>query len=220
MDNSKGQTIFLSVIGIATLLVAIIGATFAWFSVTVTGNDEASNIIINTAVLGSVEFEDTSAINMSPIRPQTEVTEINQKEFTIAQLDAEATETLSYMIYLDVTTNNLSEVANLGTEQDQIWFHHSLEGTSNGSGTLVQFGKEYNGTKVAVPGVGTNNVLGTDVTAGTLVGQETHTYTYTIIFEESNTDQNSAQGKSFLGKLRVVLEDEVYSGAATDSTGA
>ena len=32
MTENKGQTIFLSVIGIATLLVAIIGATFAYFT--------------------------------------------------------------------------------------------------------------------------------------------------------------------------------------------
>ena len=32
MGENKGQTIFLSVIGIATLLVAIIGATFAYFT--------------------------------------------------------------------------------------------------------------------------------------------------------------------------------------------
>ena len=44
MDNNKGQTIFLSVIGIATLLVAIVGATFAWFSTTIGGTGTTANI--------------------------------------------------------------------------------------------------------------------------------------------------------------------------------
>lgn len=67
MDNNKGQTIFLSVIGIATLLVAIIGATFAWFSVTIQGNDNASSIIVTTATVGSVVFTDGNEINMTNI---------------------------------------------------------------------------------------------------------------------------------------------------------
>ena len=33
MDDTKGQTIFLTIVGIATLLVAVVGATFAWFSI-------------------------------------------------------------------------------------------------------------------------------------------------------------------------------------------
>lgn len=37
MGENKGQTIFLSVIGIATLLVAIIGATFAYFTTSMGG---------------------------------------------------------------------------------------------------------------------------------------------------------------------------------------
>ena len=68
MDNNKGQTIFLSVIGIATLLVAIVGATFAWFSISVSGNANASSIIVTTAKLGSVEFTDGNLIEMSNIR--------------------------------------------------------------------------------------------------------------------------------------------------------
>ncbi len=39
MGDNKGQTIFLSVIGIATLLVAIIGATFAYFTTTVNSDN-------------------------------------------------------------------------------------------------------------------------------------------------------------------------------------
>ena len=49
MDNNRGQTIFLSVIGIATLLVAIIGATFAYFTTQVTGKGEGGNVDGTTA---------------------------------------------------------------------------------------------------------------------------------------------------------------------------
>lgn len=54
MERNNGQTIFLSVIGIATLLVAIIGATFAYFSTTLDG--QAANVSATTAKIGAVTF--------------------------------------------------------------------------------------------------------------------------------------------------------------------
>ena len=41
MENRRGSGIFLSVIGVATLIVAIIGATFAYFSATAASNNKA-----------------------------------------------------------------------------------------------------------------------------------------------------------------------------------
>ena len=40
MENKNGQGIFYGVIGVATLIVAIIGATFAYFSAAATGNGD------------------------------------------------------------------------------------------------------------------------------------------------------------------------------------
>src|SRR5690625_2347884 len=57
MENNKGQTIFLSVIGIATLLVAIVGATFAWFSTKITGTGATANI--TTASISALTLNGT-----------------------------------------------------------------------------------------------------------------------------------------------------------------
>ncbi len=54
MDENRGQTIFLSVIGIATLLVAIIGATFAYFTTSMGG--AAANVSVQTAKIGESSF--------------------------------------------------------------------------------------------------------------------------------------------------------------------
>ena len=43
MENRRGNEIFLGVVGVATLLVAIIGATFAYFSASAQSNNEAIN---------------------------------------------------------------------------------------------------------------------------------------------------------------------------------
>ena len=54
MGENKGQTIFLSVIGIATLLVAIIGATFAYFTTSMRGTEGTVNA--TTAKIGASSF--------------------------------------------------------------------------------------------------------------------------------------------------------------------
>ena len=54
MTENKGQTIFLSVIGIATLLVAIIGATFAYFTTSMGGTQ--GTVKATTAKIGAASF--------------------------------------------------------------------------------------------------------------------------------------------------------------------
>ena len=199
MENSKGQTIFLSVIGVATLLVAIIGATFAWFSVEVSGNESAQSVYVETMKLGSVTYTDSNAISLTNVKPMkletAQNSASNKKTFTVAQTDTAATETLSYVISLDVTDNELTTV-------DGGYFKHSLSGVSSKSsdaGTLVSVALS------EVPGETTND-LGT----GTLKGYESHTYTYLIFLQEANDEQNEAQGATFSGKIQVRLSQNEY----------
>ena len=50
-DSQRNNTILLTVIGVATLLVALVGATFAYFSATITNNSNQSvNITTATPV--------------------------------------------------------------------------------------------------------------------------------------------------------------------------
>ena len=180
MGNNKGQSVFLTVVGVATLLVAIVGATFAYFSITVAGNNTASSIQVTTANLGtSVTFTDGTNINVTNIYPGWYRT----KTFTVAK---SGTETLSYIVTLNVITNTLSAAAPTA-------FVYSLFGSSTNSGTLVS------ATNVAVPGVGVNTIG----TTGSLNGTDTHTYTFTIRFNEMSIEQNAAQNKAFAGVLQV-----------------
>ena len=66
MENKRGNEIFLGVVGVATLLVAIIGATFAYF----TASAQSENEIINTAstklVIGYWDNADELGTDMIP----------------------------------------------------------------------------------------------------------------------------------------------------------
>ena len=186
MDEVKGQTIFLSIIGIATLLVAIIGATFAWFSITVTGNDDPSDIVITSGNLGQVSFNDGTAIDIGNLMPGTYTT----KTFTISQTDPSATGKISYNIVLNVRSNTLTPNANHQ-------FVHSLKSSGNtNGGTLATL----NETEVPVESI----IIG----SGVIEGYEVHTYEYTIGLNNVDEDQNQAQGKVFSGYLSVKLSDD------------
>lgn len=50
-NNNKGSMIILTIIGIATLLVAVIGATFAYFSVTVKYKTEKTPAVVETSTM-------------------------------------------------------------------------------------------------------------------------------------------------------------------------
>lgn len=59
MENKRGSGIFLGVIGVATLIVAIIGASFAYFSAQVSSGDGAVN----------VSAYDTAGLTVTSVEP-------------------------------------------------------------------------------------------------------------------------------------------------------
>ena len=59
--NNRGNGIFLGVIGVATLIVAIIGATFAFFSAS---TNSANNAISVNSTTVSLDFDDTKNKNL------------------------------------------------------------------------------------------------------------------------------------------------------------
>lgn len=60
-NNGKGTNIFLGVIGVATLIVAIIGATFAFFGAETTGGTDTLKL---SSTKLDLSFEDDGGVNM------------------------------------------------------------------------------------------------------------------------------------------------------------
>lgn len=61
MENKNGSGIFLGIVSVATLIVAIIGATFAYFSATTTSNEGAVN---------ATAYEYSLSLVVNPIYPK------------------------------------------------------------------------------------------------------------------------------------------------------
>lgn len=79
--KNRGNTILLTVLGISTLLVAIVGASFSFFTASLSGTDTVSSIIIKTATIGIV-YNDGAAINTTLV--PTSSMNATTKTFTIS----------------------------------------------------------------------------------------------------------------------------------------
>lgn len=70
-NGGKNNTILLTVIAIATLLVVVTGATFAYFAAVVRGNDTASSISITAASTGqTLTLGGGEQVNLTNIYPK------------------------------------------------------------------------------------------------------------------------------------------------------
>lgn len=180
MDN-KGNGIFLSVIGIATLLVAIVGATFAWFSVQTSGEVNAQTQV-NTANLGSVVFANgtTATASGENVYPGWEANDVS---FTITAQNT--TEELDYVITATPTvgTDSAAFAAALT---------YNMSCVTTASGTCASE-------------VTTAPTAQTTYTGKLATGNDVHTYTVSMSFPETNTNQNEYQEKSYAVSFSVAL---------------
>lgn len=235
MDNNKGQTIFLSVIGIATLLVAIIGATFAYFSITVTGNEQASSIFVTTATLGQINFVDGTQLKWDKVNLKKDGTdETESKTFTVENTAATAlTSDVTYDVYMKVTDNTISAAANgsagagasitytegenKGTTKPltagEDYFVYKIEDANSATAGKVNDGDALiNIAETAVPGVSTDTTKGTKLstTSGKMATgglNSKHVYKFTLTLKNAtDATQNGVQGKSFAGQLQVYTD--------------
>lgn len=165
MEESKGQNIFLIVISIITLLVAIIGATFAWFSIKLSDVGETKEKIITKATLGAVVFENDYNITLEDLTNNKII-----KKFKIYQTDRSSNDLIKYNIKLNIISNNLNDGENIILTNKLIG-----KGTSNG-GSLASI-KDNNVPNKSI-------ILG----SGTIVGYEEHEYEYELNVDNTNLD--------------------------------
>lgn len=110
-DNNKGSMIILTVIGIATLLIAVIGATFAYFTVTVKYKTPPSVVDVksNTMV---IEYETLNNIKYEgaiPGRPDEDTN--NKLRFKVTSANDMMNST-KYDVYLKITKNEFANDEN------------------------------------------------------------------------------------------------------------
>lgn len=183
---SKKQTLLLIIISMLTLFFAVVGATFAYFTIVVQGNEEASSIYIKSVKLGQVIFEDGQGINLIDVYPG----EFVSKTFTIRTEGTDSDVKVRYSVYLVQTTNEFA--ANNIHE-----FMHEVTASSKTNESDQAVLGTLSLSTVPSP-ASTAPIL-----TGTLYGEDSHTYTYRIGLLEADSNQNNAQGRTFIGILQV-----------------
>jgi len=210
-QRPRGNTVLLTIIAVATLLVAVIGATFAYFSVTVSGNDNASSVIVRTGMLG-ITFNDGNEINFDRIRPGADLTGMG-KTFTIVNT---GDYDIPFSIRWNVVTNNFGQRVGADTEGPAVgvpWlgqsdFVYSLTGTGPGiTGTNGVTNARLADIENAGNRTGFINI--TELTNITIPANatrdSTQTYTLSFNFPDTNAPQNYDQDRTFSAVLNVVI---------------
>lgn len=215
MDNNKSRGIFLGVLSVATLIVSIIGATFAYFVASANGNEGA--VQAGTAnVAGTLTLTETVDYRQNMI-PVTEALMKTSYKRTEAATGTGTGRCEGYSAAGGNTVYNLCSiyqftVSNSASIAQTIYA--SLTANTNTFANLKYciFEGEAGTTdteKVAcrnMPAKGTtdSNVFSELIPATT----GTHTYTLVMYINETSEDQTTADsGKTFTGTISITSGD-------------
>ena len=166
-------------IGTALVLLLLLttGLSYAYFSTSVKGNDNAKNVVVEAGTL-KLTYTDGPAINAQYIKPGWSAT----KEVSVKNngtLDA----------YYNVIWQSLTN----GITNDELVLSATCQ-RLNASGTVEGTCESISQAPIS------------DMTIAKKISIEsgiTHKYAFTILFKETNTDQNYNQGKEFNGVLGI-----------------
>lgn len=202
MENSgkNGNTVLLTVIGVATLLVALVGATFAYFSASVS-NEQAQSVSLTTATPVSLIYVAAAKIEITNAIPGATDT----KTFTVTNPASSTTEQ-TYDLTLVVDTNGFvttdaadqleitvsSSTTTQGKNAAGITVTTTLNTISNSPFNVTD------GTTTAAPA--STHVIVNDQRIA--IG-EVQTYTVVLTFKETNSAQDTNQGKSFAAHIDI-----------------
>ena len=205
-NNNKKHTILLTVIGIATLLVAIVGATFAYFTVQISGNSSTNNVDVTTDTYGiEVTGLDNGTIELlNQSLPQSEQGQ-DYTESLYFTVRSTSKSQRSININFESLSNNFCQKV---ASQDATACDNE-NGTISVSDELYY--KVYSCTTATDSSTCTNEVVSetampttdTIIYYDNITAQGTNGYKVVVGLKNKNVTQDYNQGKSFSAKLTV-----------------
>ena len=174
---------------IALLLLLTTGLSYAYFSASISGNENAKNVVVEAGTL-SLVYTDGPEIKAQNIKPGWSTT----KEVSVKNTGTLDT---NYNIIWQTLTNEITNNEMVISATCQ---------RLNASGAVE-------GTCESISQAAISDM--TIVKRVSIESGITHKYTFTILFKETNADQNTNQGKKFNGVLGI--EEYKAPDFATDS---
>lgn len=189
MKERKGNTILLSIIAIATLLVAVVGTTFAYFTAVLSGAETTTQIRVSSGTLGTV-FEGGAVISVSNIFPRVE--KWHTKTFSIKYTSSAPNGTvLPYTLSWEIDSNTFTA--------GHLTYTFKKNASSTANGTFAT-NKD---TQTIIPSSG-SVALGSGKLLAPTTGEAVHTYDIEIFFpNDVNNPQNLSQGKEFKSHIKI-----------------
>ena len=173
MENKK---IYLGV-GIIFLLILSVSFSYAYFSIKVSGNDNAKDVIVEAGTL-KLTYTDGPTINVQNIKPGWTTTK------TVSVKNNGTLDAYYNVIWQSLTNTIINDELVISATCQRL----------NASGTVEGTCESISQAPIS------------DMTIAKKISIEsgfTHKYTFTILFKETNADQNYNQGKKFSGVLGI-----------------
>lgn len=216
MENQKGNGIFLGVVAVATLIVAIIGATFAYFSIAVNGGEGDVNVsayekAFDVGVQVERVYPTTTALEDQTGKAKDGIIPLKASLLTNA-LGNSCLDKNGYMVcalYKATFTNNGTAPATFNVD---VKTTSNVAGTFTGAeafsdlafqslnGTVGNFSNDGTATKLLATAGNTTSITGASVTVGT-DGPTEHYFVVYLEEENDEDDQSKQMGASFTGQV-------------------
>ena len=202
MSEGKNNTVMLTIIGIATLLIAVVGATFAYFSATLTGTNDEKEYTVRSATVGT-EFNGGTDITATGIYPKAEAW--GTKTFSIKTTSTKGVST-KYRIALVIDDNDTTADATISDGAGHIkrFQANALSYTLTAiEANAATKGIMPTATETQIADPSQNIVFGEATIYGNDKTEVTQTYTLSMFFKDTNEDQNANQGAQFKGHIEI-----------------
>lgn len=214
-NGGKNNTILLTVIAIATLLVVVTGATFAYFAAVVRGNDTASSIKITAASTGqTLTLGGGEKVELTNIYPKGTAagSEWVTKNISLSSNALEEnTGTSVYAFTMSVDNNGYDWTENAGTENektvpdgtDNIKFTFTYD-DENSSATFAD-GTTPSGTTLATAVSKQGAVIGTGTVKNNVANRVV--YVLKVYYDNASYNQNNGAQREFSFHIGYTWKD-------------
>ena len=184
----KKNMVFLSVIAVATLLTAVVGTTFSFFTATATQDSDKpiQTTTVTTPDL-NITYAQNGEINMTNIVPGAE-----DQSFIFSVTNGSSVATTYNLVWSEVVTTIT------GTEDGVQDLTYKIEKCTAGEAACTSASELQAPTQLPTASGPISSAA-----AEVVAGNATNYYRVTVHFELTEEDQNDMQGKSFNGKIVV-----------------
>ena len=210
MENRK-NTILLTVIAVATLLVAVVGATFAYFTAQ-GGTSVQTPVNVTTAQTSNGSFSTSGAITINATQEnfgQDDGDQTGQATGTVTYTaSSTAASDFCYTVTLDITANTFGYTTGESTPELTFTAEKAASATDLTSPTTLINAQDIttvtSDIQIPTTAGGADYVHQISAGQGATVNDQ---WRFTVTFVNLDSDQNANTGKSFTGQIVFAQTD-------------